>query len=128
MEEYTRINELKGIGEKTEKIFQKAGIYTIGDLFRYYPRGYQVYEEPVAVSEVTEGQVVTVTGAIYGRIQVGGNARLQITTLYLKDLTGTLKVIWYRMPFLQNTLAKGGAITLRGRITLKKVGIVMEQP
>ena len=128
MEEYTRINELKGIGEKTEKLFQKAGIYTIGDLFRYYPRGYQVYEEPVAVSDVTEGQVVTVTGAIYGRIQVGGNSRLQITTLYLKDLTGTLKVVWYRMPFLRNTLAKGGAITLRGRIVRKKDGIVMEQP
>lgn len=128
MNERTKINELKGIGEKTEKIFQKAGIYAVGDLFHYYPRGYEVYEEPVTVSEAVEGQTVTVTGAIYGKVSVGGNPRMQITTLYVKDLTGTLKAIWFRMPFLRNTLARGGVITLRGRMVRKKDGLVMEHP
>ena len=128
MNENSKINTLKGIGEKTEKIFQKAGIYTVGDLIRYYPRGYDVYEDPVSVSEVEEGRTMTVTGAIFGRIQVGGSPKMQITTLYIKDITGTLKVVWYRMPFLRNTLAKGGVITLRGRIIQKKDGLVMEHP
>ncbi len=128
MNERTKISELKGIGEKTEKIFQKAGISTIGELFHYYPRGYEVYEEPVTVTEAVEGQTVTVTGAIYGKVKVGGNPRMQITTLYVKDLTGTLKVIWFCMPFLRNTLAKGGVITLRGRMVQKKDGLVMEHP
>ena len=128
MNEYSKINTLKGIGEKTEKIFQKAGIFTVGDLIRYYPRGYDVYEDPVPASELEEGRTMTVTGAIFGRIQVGGSSKMQITTLYLKDITGTLKVIWYRMPFLRNTLAKGGVITLRGRVVRKKDGLVMEHP
>ena len=128
MNENSKINTLKGIGEKTEKIFQKAGIYTVGDLIRYYPRGYDVYENPVSVSEVEEGRTMTVTGAIFGRVQVGGSPKMQITTLYIKDITGTLKVVWYRMPFLRNTLAKGGVITLRGRIVQKKDGLVMEHP
>lgn len=128
MNETARISTLKGIGEKTEKIFQKAGIYTIGDLIRYFPRGYDVYEEPVPISELEEGQTMTVTGSIYGRIQVGGSPKMQITTVYLKDISGTLKVIWFRMPFLRNTLAKAGAITLRGRVIRKKEGLVMEHP
>ena len=128
MNENSKINTLKGIGEKTEKVFQKAGIYTVGDLIRYYPRGYDVYEDPVSVSEVEEGRTMTVTGAIFGRVQVGGRPKMQITTLYIKDITGTLKVVWYRMPFLRNTLAKGGVITLRGRIVQKKDGLVMEHP
>lgn len=128
MNENSKINTLKGIGEKTEKVFQKAGIYTVGDLIRYYPRGYDVYEDPVSVSEVEEGRTMTVTGAIFGRVQVGGSPKMQITTLYIKDITGTLKVVWYRMPFLRNTLAKGGVITLRGRIIQKKDGLVMEHP
>lgn len=128
MNETARISILKGIGEKTEKIFQKAGIYTIGDLIRYFPRCYDVYEEPVPISELEEGKTMTVTGSIYGRIQVGGSPKMQITTVYLKDISGTLKVIWFRMPFLRNTLAKAGAITLRGRVIRKKEGLVMEHP
>ena len=128
MNETARISTLKGIGEKTEKIFQKAGIYTIGDLIRYFPRGYDVYEEPVPISELEEGKTMTVTGSIYGRIQVGGSPKMQITTVYLKDISGTLKVIWFRMPFLRNTLAKAGAITLRGRVIRKKEGLLMEHP
>lgn len=128
MNETARISTLKGIGEKTEKIFQKAGIYTVGDLIRYFPRGYDVYEEPVPISELGEGKTMTVTGSVYGRIQVGGSPKMQITTVYLKDITGTLKVIWFRMPFLRNTLAKAGVITLRGRVIRKREGLVMEHP
>ena len=32
------LNNLKGIGEKTEKLFYKAGIEKVNDLLRYYPR------------------------------------------------------------------------------------------
>jgi len=128
MIESTKIKELKGIGEKTEKLFHKIGIDTVGDLIRYYPRGYDVYEEAVPVSEVEEGRVMTVTGAIYGRVQVGGSPRIQVTTLQVKDITGTLRVIWFRMPFLRNTLAAGGTITVRGRIVRRRDGLVMEHP
>ena len=128
MIESTKIKELKGIGEKTEKLFHKIGVDTVGDLIRCYPRGYDVYEEAAPISELEEGRVMTVTGAIYGRVQVGGSPRMQVTTLHVKDITGTLRVIWFRMPFLRTTLARGGAVTLRGRIVRKKDGLVMEHP
>ena len=128
MIESTKIKELKGIGEKTEKLFHKIGVDTVGDLIRCYPRGYDVYEEAAPISELEEGRVMTVTGAIYGRVQVGGSPRMQVTTLHVKDITGTLRVIWFRMPFLRTTLAGGGVVTLRGRIVRKKDAIVMEHP
>lgn len=128
MIESTKIKELKGIGEKTEKLFHKIGVETVGDLIRCYPRGYDVYEEAAPISELEEGRVMTVTGAIYGRIQVGGSPRMQVTTLHVKDITGTLRVIWFRMPFLRTTLAGGGVVTLRGRIVRKKDALVMEHP
>ena len=86
----TSIKELKGIGDKTQKLFEKVGVSTVGDLIRYYPRGYDVYEDPVPVSEVEEGRTQTVSGAIFGRVQVSGSVKMQVTTLYVKDLTGTL--------------------------------------
>ena len=128
MIEQTSIKEIKGIGEKTQKLFEKVGVSTVGDLIRYYPRGYDVYEDAVSVSEVEEGRTQTITGTVYGRIQVSGSRSMQVTTLYVKDLTGTIKVIWFRMPFLRNTLAKAGVITLRGRVVRKRDGLVMEHP
>lgn len=128
MIEQTNIAELKGIGEKTQRLFAKVGIETAGDLIRYYPRGYDVYEEAVPIGELEEGKVQTVTGMIFGRVQVSGSRKLQVTTLMLKDLTGTLKVIWFRMPFLRNTFAKGGAVTLRGRVVSRKQVLTMEHP
>ncbi len=126
--EYSKISVLKGIGEKTEQVFGKVGITTVGDLIRYYPHRYEIYDDPTPISEIQEGHTVTVSGAIYGRVTVGGSPRMQITTLYVKDLTGTLKVIWFRMPFLRSTLSKGGVITLRGKVIRKRDGLVMEHP
>ena len=57
MNEQSEIRNLKGIGAKTEELFHKMGIFTIGDLLRYYPRGYDVYEEPVSVGELEEGKI-----------------------------------------------------------------------
>ena len=52
MIEKTDIGDLKGIGEKTKKLFEKINVHTVGDLIRYYPHGYDVYEEGVPISEL----------------------------------------------------------------------------
>lgn len=128
MNEQSSILELKGIGEKTATLFHKLGVYTVGDLLRYFPRGYDVYEEPVSIGEAEEGKTVTLSGVIFGPVKVGGSRNMQVTTIQLRDVTGNIRVVWYRMPFLRNTLRSGTAITLRGRIIDKKGVLTMEHP
>lgn len=128
MIEQTSIKEIKGVGEKTQKLFEKVGIYTVGDLIRYYPRGYDVYEEAIPISEVEEGHIQTVSGAVFGKVQVSGTRNMQVTTAHIKDLTGTIQVIWFRMPFLRNTLKSGQPVTLRGKVTRSRNHLVMEHP
>ncbi len=128
MNEKSKISDLKGIGDKTEKLFQKLHIDTVGDLLRYYPRSYEIYEKPILIQEAQEGQIVTVTGNIFGKVQVANLRNLQVTTAYVKDLSGTIKVVWFRMPFLRNTLKSGSVITLRGRIVNKRGNLQMEHP
>ena len=41
------IRTLKGIGDKTAKLFEKLGIRTIEDLLEYYPRDYEEYRPPL---------------------------------------------------------------------------------
>ena len=51
------VGKLKGVGEKTEKLYAKLGIYTISDLLEYYPRTYDVVEDAVTADKVTEDSV-----------------------------------------------------------------------
>lgn len=128
MNEQSKILELKGIGDKSEKLFRKLNIYTVGDLIRNYPRSYEVYEPAIPIREVKEGMIVTITGTIYGKVQQNNAKNLQITTIHVKDLTGVIKATWFRMPFLRNTLGRGGVVTLRGRAVERRGEICLEQP
>ena len=51
------IRELKGIGEKSELLFHKLNLYNTDDLLRFYPRAYDVYEEPVCIDDMTEDRI-----------------------------------------------------------------------
>ena len=128
MNEDSKIREIKGIGEKTEKLFRNMGIETVGDLLRCYPRGYDIYEDPVPAGEVLEGKVMAVKGSVWGSVQVSPNRKMPVTTAFIKDLTGTLKVVWFRMPFLRNTLKSGSSVVVRGRIVNRKGVLLMEHP
>ena len=64
MKEQESIRNIKGIGEKSEKLLAKLGITTVGDFLRYYPREYDEYTEPVGVSQVTAGKKCAVMGRI----------------------------------------------------------------
>lgn len=48
---HSPVTDLKGIGEKTAVPFAKAGIHTVQDLIEYYPRAYELFEEPTEPEE-----------------------------------------------------------------------------
>ena len=49
------LRSLKGVGDKTEKLFQKIGVITTEDLLEYFPRNYDAYEEPVTSRQSFQG-------------------------------------------------------------------------
>ena len=122
------IETLKGIGEKTAKLFEKFGIHTIDDLLHYYPRGYDTYGEPKAIGELSEDETGTVEGFLKSGatgVHVNGLSIVQAT---ISDMTGKLRLVWYHMPYLKNTLRPDSHFIFRGRVIRKKNGLTMEQP
>ena len=70
MKDAESIRTLKGIGEKTEKLFQKLGIETVGDLLRYYPRDYEEYRKPEEIGKLVPGKKAAVAGQMAGKTGV----------------------------------------------------------
>ena len=128
MNDKTPLRELKGVGEKTEKLFQKIGITTAEELLRYYPRTYDIYEEPVEIASAEEDKTVSIRATIATGIYINQIRNLQVLTTTVTDASGRLPVAWFNAPYLRGTLKKGSVFILRGKIIRKKGRPQMEHP
>ena len=128
MKNQESICSLKGIGDKTAKLFEKLGIHTIEELIHDYPRAYQAYDPPVSIGELEESQIQAVAGILQKDASVRRFQRIQVITVSLKDQTGSVQLTWYNMPFLRNTLQSGTYHIFYGKVTRKNNRLTMEQP
>lgn len=122
------VTSLKGIGEKTAGLFARLGIYTVEDLLHDYPRAYDAYEEPVPVGKLQENTTAAVAGQLLKTASVRRFKNIQVIVATVKDMTGSLQLTWYNMPYLRNTLQMGQFLVFRGRAVKKGGRLTMEQP
>ena len=122
------LRTLKGVGEKTEKLFFKLGIYDTDDLLHYYPRNYDAFEAPVDIADLEEGTVKAVSAAVCSGVYVTSAKGRQIITTTICDSSGKLPVIWFNMPYLRTVLKKGSQFIFRGRVVRKQSRLEIEHP
>ncbi len=128
MNQNTPITEVKGIGEKTAKLFAKLDIFTVGDLLMHYPRDYEVFAEPVKVSHAVQGEVCAVHVCVADIPNIKKVRSLTIINVNVRDETGAMQLTFFNMPFLKKVLKPGGYYIFRGLVQAKGNARVMEQP
>ncbi|MCI9137835.1 MAG: ATP-dependent DNA helicase RecG [Lachnospiraceae bacterium] len=145
MNRISGIGELKGIGAKTEQLFHNLGVYTVGDILLHYPKNYDKLPPITALSELSEFMFGNkdvseentyekdgVTAAVALRIDkspyVRAGRNMQVTSLTKQEGEVKIELVWFRMPYLKNTLKTGEWFVFLGKITRKGNGYHMEQP
>lgn len=129
MDKESSICQLKGIGEKTSLLFQKVGVNTIGELLSFYPRSYDVFEMPVTIAEARFLDFAAIGGIVASSCTVKRVRNLQIVSTQLKDRNGeSIRITWFNMPFLRNTIKPGMQFVFRGRLQGYGSNLTMEQP
>lgn len=123
------LNNLKGIGEKTEKLFYNAGIEKVNDLLRYYPRYYDVFEEPVLIRDLECDRTQAIKGTVVREVSIKRVRNLQVVTGYLRDERGdAIKATWFNSPYLKGKLAIGSTFIFRGFVKENYSNFSIEQP
>ena len=120
------LRTLKGVGEKTEKLFQKIGISDTESLLRYYPRNYDEYETPADIADLKEGTVKAVSAAVCSGVYVNPVRGKQVISVTVCDSSGRLPVTWFNASYLKNTLKKGSVFVFRGRVVRRQGKLQME--
>lgn len=124
------ITSVKGIGEKIKHSFEKMGVYTVGDILLHFPRTYVQYPKAEPIDEIfslTEERHAVVAKITQTPIVKSGR-RMQVTLLTIGSVGHKMQLIWYRMPYLKNTLTKGAYFVFYGKVSIRDGRYVMEQP
>lgn len=106
MDKTTDIKYLKGVGEKRAKILNKLGIFTVGDLLRFYPRDYTdwskitpidaaPFDEPCCIRATVDhkprGAKISKSMTIYKTVATDGESLCNITIFNSKYLAESLE-------------------------------------
>ena len=130
MNKSSSITEIKGIGAKTKESFEKMGVYTVGDILLHFPRDYILFPKTVYYPNeegLLEG-IYAIRAMVPKTPLVRSTSRMQITLLTLGKGEQQIQLVWYRMPYIKNTLILGKQYVFYGKLTRKKGILTMEQP
>ena len=128
MDLHSSLREIKGVGEKTEQLFQKIGVYTLGDILLHFPRTYQEYPQPEDPDEENIGQIVAVCGSLRTPAIFRRGKRMDITLASLFCKNQVVECVWFHMPYIAKQLQVGQPYIFYGRFLKEKQGYKMEQP
>ena len=115
-----KLTELKGIGEKNEKLFEKVGVTDVRGLLEFFPRGFETFSAPVSVAELKYKTFAAVRGCFTQAPFTRSSGGKKITTAVFKDESGgSIRVTWFNAPFVKNSIRPGELCVLRGRVSHK---------
>lgn len=124
----TQIIELKGVGEKTCKLFERLDIRTVGELLSSYPRDYDIFHAPVKICDAVPGEICAFHAVVTGIPSEKKVRNLSVLNVNISDGSGNLQLTFFNMPFLKKVLKQGGYYLFRGTVQSRGSHLYMEQP
>jgi ATP-dependent DNA helicase RecG len=108
------VETLHGVGPTLRRRLVRIGIEHVGDLLWQRPRR---YEEPVPVRRISDlfGDEEAVIEATVRSASSRRRGRLRILTARVADDSGEIKATWFNQPWVEERLAPGTLVRLRGR-------------
>ncbi len=110
---------LPHIGEKTAAALERAGIFTVRDLFYYLPRTYETYQAPTKIAEILPGKI-TVRGSVSSvNTRYARRRRLAITEAIISDGSDSIRAVWFNQPYRGKQLQGKREYIFSGNYELK---------
>lgn len=128
MELNDSIRNIKGIGQKSEKLFNKLGINTVEELLCFYPREYDIFGEIEHTSSASEGKTLIVEVCLNKKPVLTVHGNLKIVKASFKDAHGSITAVWFNMPFMAKMLRMGIYYILRGKVSNRNGFLELCQP
>lgn len=105
---------LKNLGTKRAQALCDAGICTLSDLARCFPRAYRDLDDIRPIAQTSFERHDVIQGRISGRVDKAFFGRMCIVRARIEDASGSLITVWYNQPWLASQLSTGQVLKLYG--------------
>ena len=123
------VQKLKGVGPKALEALAKKEIYSVGDLLRFYPVGYDYFTDPEYAAESAPGSLCTLRLTLIGKGSTFRKGARVISHFEGSDGTARVRLTFFNMPYVRQSLAAGASFVFRGMLRQTGGGnLYMEQP
>ena len=129
MELLSPIDTIKGVGEKTTKLLNKLGVYTIEDILLFFPRTYLIYPEVSTPNPDSVNSLISIAGRIKTSPKVF-RSKSRIDVLSATAFVGDIPVdlVWFNSNYLKSSLEPGKVYVFYGRLVFDKNRYKISQP
>ena len=130
----TRIQYLKGVGPHLATVFERRGVYTVGDLLEHFPRAYEDRRVVSSVAELKPQQMVCFKASVLQVKQPSFRARRmygpRIYELIVGDDTGQVVCKFFRPPYKGyfNQFEPGAEVRVAGKVQLYRGRLELHHP
>ena len=106
---------VKGAGPARAALLALAGINTVADLLRHWPRDYQHRPELIDIAQLREGSEASVCGLIE-KINFRRFGRVPRLEVELADSTGSCRMVWFHGGYLRKSLEVDQRLLVWGKV------------
>lgn len=128
MKDSDNITCLKGIGEKTAKLFQRIGITTVRELLLYYPRGYQSFSPPQKLAQSRAEETITAELFVVSDFKWKKVRNLSVGTGLCSDGQNRISITYFNAPYMKKRMSAGCSYLFRGKLKIGNGKYSMDQP
>lgn len=108
---------IKGVGPNRIKQLNKLGIYTLGDVITYFPRGYENRNLKKNISDLEDGEEALIVAKCVSKMsEIKIRKNMCIFKLIVRDETGTCTLTWFNSPFLKKRFVVGKNYKFFGKV------------
>lgn len=123
------IRDLKGVGEKRAKLFEKLGAPTVGALLRLYPRAYEDLSHPYPIGLAPLNEPCAVRGTVLERpAETRIRGGLMICKVKVTDGESDMELTYFNNPYISSMLKAGEEYVFYGKLTANFLKREMSTP
>ena len=122
-----KLSQLRMVGEKREKEFNKLGVFSAEELVRLYPRAYLDMTNRISIRSVYHNDIVLVACEVTRLAPVNYASPRKIVKAYCSQDGYAFSAIWFNQPYVAQKL-KAGEYLFYGRVQNRFGQITMVNP
>ena len=119
---------LKGVKAVRAAQLAKLGVYTVDELYELYPRSYEDRSVVRKISQVQDGETVTVCGYVQQKDTKKVNRQLSVINLKISDENANMRISVFFGKYGEYQFKIGGLYAFYGKVTRNQYGASMTNP